>query len=219
MKYKINIVEDEKDLQAVAKSYLEREGYEVTTFDDGNQAMEAIGTGPHLWILDIMLPGMDGFELLKYIKEKNSHTPVIFVSARNQDFDRILGLEMGSDDYLTKPYSPRELVIRTKRILERVYGNTDSENLQYQTYKIDITRRSVTEKNNEIDLTAKEFDLLEFFITHKGQALSREQIIHAVWDNTYFGSDRVVDDLLRRLRKKMPALDIETIYGFGYRLK
>lgn len=222
MSYNIYLVEDEENLNNILTSYLEKEGWIVTSFFNGKDAERTITNQPHLWILDIMLPDIDGYELIRKIKVHNNDTPVIFISARDEDLDRILGLEMGSDDYLAKPFLPRELVIRTKKLLQRIYNNSNSENkynaIKINEYFIDEEKRSVKEKDKEIDLTSKEFDLLMLFIKNPSRAFSREQILNKIWGEDYFGNDRVVDDLMRRLRKKVTKLKIETIYGYGYRL-
>ncbi|HEX6922968.1 MAG TPA: response regulator transcription factor, partial [Bacillales bacterium] len=174
----------------------------------------------HLWVLDIMLPGVDGYQLLKRIKAERD-VPVIFISARDQDLDRILGLELGSDDYLAKPFSAKELVIRAKKLLGRVYESGSQVKTHHVSgYSIDPFKRRVTtdEQGEEIDLTTKETDLLLFLLEYLGETKSRETILHAVWGEDYFGSDRAVDDVIRRLRKKMPRLDLETMYGSGYRI-
>ena len=220
--YKIVIVEDEINLSALTKKYLEKEGYEVDTFVNGEDAVNHLNDGYDLWILDIMLPGdISGYDLIKRIKEINQKTPVIFTSARVEEFDRITGLSMGSDDYLAKPFSNRELVLRVKNILKRVYANNDEKKAnteEFNGYTIDFDRRIVTENNSNINLKSKEYDLLLFLLKNKSKAFSRDQILDNVWGSDYFGSDRVVDDLMRRLRQKMPNLSVETIYGFGYRL-
>ena len=146
----------------------------------------------------------------------DQNVPVIFTSARDQDLDKILGLELGSDDYVTKPYSPKELVLRINNILKRVYAA--SNKIKYENYEIDIDKRIVTHDNKEINLTTLEFDLLYMILKNIGKSYSRDDILNIIWGENYFGSDRVVDDLVRRLRKKMPKLHINTIYGFGYRL-
>ena len=148
---------------------------------------------------------------------ENIIVPVIFTSARDQDLDKIIGLELGSDDYVTKPYSPKELVLRVNNIIKRVYTQT-VEKLRYEVYDIDIEKRTVYNGDQEINLTTLEFDLLMMFLNNRNKSFSREDIISYVWGPDYFGSDRVVDDLVRRLRKKMPELHINTIYGYGYRL-
>lgn len=218
--YKIFLVEDEINLSQIVASYLEKEGWEVQAFYDGKSALAAIDNYPHLWILDIMLPDIDGYQLLRSIKEASPDVPIIFISARDADLDRIVGLEMGSDDYLAKPFLPRELVIRVHRLLERVYKTTQTKNsvITLNPYVLDEDKRIVFKGQDNIELTSKEYDLVLFFAKHKGQALSREQIINHVWGDDYVGTDRSVDDLIRRLRKKMSALHIETIYGFGYRM-
>ena len=217
MSFKIYLVEDDKNLNLILTSYLEKEGWQVSSFLTGEDAKAAINTPPDLWILDIMLPDIDGYHLLQEIKLNYPNIPVIFISARDADIDRVLGLELGSDDYLPKPFLPRELVIRTRNLLERIYGsNTQIQNIP--PYIIDEKSRSVKFENQLIDLTSKEFDLLIYFTKNQGLALSREQILESIWGSDYFGTDRVVDDLVRRLRKKMPKLNIETIYGFGYRM-
>jgi len=218
--FRIYLVEDEINLNQIITSYLEKEGWEVKPFIDGESALKAIEDHPDLWILDIMLPDIDGYQLLRRIKEKTPGVPIIFISARDADIDRIIGLEMGSDDYLAKPFLPRELVIRTHRLLERVYPSTGTQNavINLNPYILDEGKREVRKDDKIIELTSKEYDLALLFAKHKGQALSRDQIINHVWGEDYVGTDRSVDDLVRRLRKKLPDLRIETIYGFGYRV-
>ncbi len=217
--YKICLVEDEIDLSNLIKKYLEHEGFEVTQFFNGNDAMNSVGEiKADLWILDIMLgDDISGYDVIKKVKQNDNEVPVIFTSARDQDIDRIIGLELGSDDYLVKPYSTKELVLRTKKLLERIYAKKNNI-LRYDDYVIDLDRRSVNDIKNEIKLTTLEFDLLVMFLNNRNRSFSREEILTAIWGNDYFGSDRVVDDLLRRLRKKMNKLNIDTVYGYGYRL-
>ena len=217
--YTICLVEDEKDLSNLVKVYLEKASYNVVSFDKGEDAINYIGNQVDLWILDIMLgDDVNGYDVISAIREKNTDVPVIFTSARDQDLDKILGLELGSDDYITKPYSPKELVLRVNNIIKRVYKTRDSKVINYEDYMIDIDKRMVYLDKKEIMLTTLEFDLLLLFINSKNKGFSREEILDAVWGDDYFGTDRVVDDLVRRLRKKMPNLNISAIYGFGYRL-
>jgi two-component system response regulator CssR len=219
LSYRIFLAEDDRNLNAVLTSYLKNEGWQVCSFMTGAAAKAAIKDAPHLWILDIMLPDSDGYQLLREIKESAHQVPVIFISARDADIDRIIGLEMGSDDYLPKPFLPRELVIRARKLLERVYGTRSKPLLlQVKNYTIDEAGRRAYAGYQQLDLTAKEFDLLVSLVRNLGQTLSRNQLLDRVWGSDYFGSDRVVDDLVRRLRKKMPDLHIETLYGYGYRL-
>lgn len=219
MSYKIYLVEDEENLNDILKFYLQNEGLQVTSFLNGQSARNAIDNNADLWVLDITLPDIDGFQLLKEIKEKYKDVPVIFISARDQDIDRIIGLEMGSDDYLAKPFMPRELVIRVQKLLKRVYNNYEVKQvIIIEGYTVDINRRLVKLNDEVISMTSREFDLLLLLINKKGGAVTRAQIINDLWGDNYFGSNRVVDDLVRRLRKKFPDLKVETIYGHGYRL-
>lgn len=216
--YKICLVEDEVNLNNIVKTYLENAGYEVISFYDGKSALAYIGNEVNLWILDIMLgDDVSGYDIIKKMRENNDQTPVIFTSARDQELDKIIGLELGSDDYVTKPYSPKELVLRVNNIIKRVYTKVTAKTY-YETYEIDTERRIILENNQEIPLTTLEYDLVLFFINNKNKSFGREEILKNVWGTDYFGNDRVVDDLIRRVRKKLPKLNINTLYGFGYRL-
>ncbi len=216
--YKICLVEDEVDLAKLVKAYLEKENYEVTCFTKGQDVLDSKDSF-HLYILDIMLQDdVTGYDIIKKIREENSEVPVIFTSARDADLDKIIGLELGSDDYITKPYSLKELVLRVGNILKRTYRKQQQNIKLYGDYKIDVDRRMVFEKEKEIKLTTLEFDLLLLFLDNIHKGFSRDDVLNGVWGDDYFGSDRAVDDLVRRLRKKMPKLNISTIYGFGYRL-
>ena len=215
---KIVLVEDEKDLSNLIKKYLENAGYEVICYLTGEEAIKNVGLDVHLWILDIMLgDDISGYDILKKIRETNEAMPVIFTSARDRDLDKIIGLELGSDDYITKPYSPKELVLRVNNIIKRVY-NKDTKRQVYQNYQIDIEKRIVSLNEENLNLTTLEFDMLYMFVTNKNTSFSREEILNNIWGIDYYGTDRVVDDLVRRLRKKMPGINIDTIYGYGYRL-
>ncbi|MDN9010759.1 response regulator transcription factor [Brevibacillus laterosporus] len=230
--YLVYLVDDETNLLELLRSYLVRAGLEVKTFQSGEEVLAVLDdTKPHLWILDIMLPDIDGYELLRLIRNKWEDVPIMFISARDQDIDKIIGLELGSDDYLAKPFLPRELVIRTQRLLHRTYEKTGlsvtttaqspavyEDWINVSSYFISEKGRLVKENEQMIDLTTKEFDLVLYFIKNQGQALQREQILTAVWGDDYIGSDRAVDDLVKRIRKKMPDFPLETVYGFGYRM-
>lgn len=227
--YRIYLVDDEVHLLQLLQSYLQNAGYDVRTFQNGEDVLRILDEDPpHLWILDIMLPDVDGYEILRRIRQK-SDVPIIFISARDQDIDKIIGLELGSDDYLAKPFLPRELVIRVQKLLHRTYekpplpasgtpSDLSSDWVRIGEYLISEKGRQVKEGNVTIELTTKEFDLIAYFLRHRGNALQREQILTAVWGEDYVGSDRAVDDLVKRIRKKMPGFPIETIYGFGYRM-
>ena len=215
----ICLVEDELSLQELLKTYLEKEGYKVSTFSKGEDVLDLIDQGKSfdLWILDIMLEGeITGYDIIKKIRETNEEVPIIFSSARDESIDKIMGLEMGSDDYISKPYSPKELVLRVNKIIRRTYKN-DYNNIVYNNYNIDLEKRTIKKDEENIDLTTLEFDLLVFLIKNKGKSITRETILNEIWGEDYFGSDRVVDDLIRRLRKKID-IDLNTIYGYGYRL-
>ena len=219
MMYTICLVEDEVDLANLIKTYLEKAGYNVVSFTKGSEAINYIGNDVNLWILDIMLgDDVNGYDIIKAIREKDEEVPVIFTSARDQDLDKILGLELASDDYITKPYSSKELVLRVNKIIKRVYKDENTSTLNYEDYAIDLTKRMVFENGKEIKLTTLEFDLLILFLKNKDKSFTRDEILDAIWGSDYFGSDRVVDDLVRRLRKKLPKLNLNSIYRYGYRL-
>ena len=213
----ILIIEDEEAIADLEKDYLELSGFEVEIENDGTKGLErALHEEFDLFILDLMLPGVDGFEICKKIREIKN-TPILMVSAKKDDIDKIRGLGLGADDYITKPFSPKELVLRVNNIIKRAYRD-DNNRISIDGYELDEEQRKIYADNVEIELTTKEFDLLMMFIKNKGIAFSRDKILENVWDENYFGSDRVVDDTLRRLRKKLPNLNIHTIYGYGYRL-
>ena len=217
--YKICFVEDELDLQSVVKLYLEKAGYEVICFENGSDAINYIGNPVDVWILDIMLKDdVTGYDIIKEVREKDPFVPVLFTSARDQDLDRILGLELGSDDYITKPYSSKELVLRINNIVKRVYQKEKRNILTYLDYVVDLNRRMVSLKGKDIKLTTLEFDLLLLLLNNVNKCFSRDEILSSIWGADYFGNDRAVDDLVRRLRRKMPLLNVGTVYGYGYRL-
>ena len=217
--YRVVLVEDEEALSNVVKLYLDIAGYETICFTKGKDAISYIGNKVDLWILDIMLgDDISGYDVIKAIREKDENVPVIFTSARDQEIDKIFGLELGSDDYMTKPYSSKELVLRVNNIIKRVYKDKSDSNINYEDYSIDLDKRTVEQNSKPIKLTTLEFDLLILFIKNKDKCFSREEILNSVWGSDYFGNDRAVDDLVRRLRKKMPKLNVSTVYGYGYRL-
>lgn len=217
MSKKIVLVEDERNLNDLIRSYLEKEKYEVFAYDNAEDAIECIGESIHLWILDIMLPGKSGYELMAEVKSITPKVPIILISARDQDFDKIIGLEKGADDYIAKPFSPKELLLRVKKIIERCYVTNELINIG--GYTIDSDGHKVYDNNQLLDLSNREYILLMLLYSNMGKPFTRDEILNHVWDRDYFGNDRVVDDLVRRLRKKMPRLQVETIYGYGYRLE
>ena len=166
----ICFVEDELDLANLIKTYLTKAGYQVIHFDKGKDAINYIGKKVDLWILDIMLgDDVNGYDIIKAIREVDEYVPVVFTSARDQDLDKIIGLELGSDDYITKPYSPKELVLRVNNIIKRVYKEKESNQIIYEDYNIDVYKIIVSENNQEIKLTTLEFDLLYLFISNKNK--------------------------------------------------
>lgn len=221
MSYTVFLVEDNQDLNSILQKYLENAGYTVEAFLDGLTAQQKIHAKPDLWILDIMLPDTNGYTLFKEIKEVSPETPVIFISAKNQEIDRVVGLELGCDDYISKPFLPRELIIKTQKLLGQKSGPKPIRNpaIKVSGYTINRENHTIHHEDVSLSLTSKEFELLLFFIDHPNRVFSREQILDRLWGENYFGSDRVVDDTIRRIRKKMPNLPIETIYGSGYRYR
>ena len=220
--YQVYLVESDRQLNHLFLLYLQKEGWEITSFLDGEKALKYIDRTPHIWILDSNLKDIEGYQILNEVKEKYPHIPVILISDRNSNMDRIIGLEMGCDDYLPKPFLPKELVIRTRNLLERTYEGLaqmqNSRTYNISGYIIDEIQRIVLYNSTFINLTSKEFDLLIMLVKNPMRAFSRDQIRKYVWQDELSGSDRSVDDLIRRLRKKLPELRIESIYGFGYRL-
>jgi DNA-binding response OmpR family regulator len=213
------VVDDEPIVREVVVRYLRREGYETLEAADGSRARELLERhDPSLVVLDLMLPGTDGLELCRWIRSR-SDLPVIMLTARGEESDRISGLELGADDYVTKPFSPKELVARVTALLRRS-GRTSTGPLTYGPITIDIDRHHVTLNGEDVRLTAKEFLLLQYLVQHKGRVLSRDLLLSDVWGYQYTGGTRTVDVHVRRLREKLPPLSgaIETIKQFGYKL-
>lgn len=222
---RILIVDDEANIVQTVRAYLEREGYAVQSASDGSAALKLADVfQPDLIVLDIMLPGIDGLEVLRQLRQ-TSDVYVLLLTARADETDKIVGLTVGADDYLTKPFSPRELVARIKAILRRGRGNEPVERaLVVGALRIDPESRQVWKGSQLIDLTTIEFDILHALARHPGRVLSREQLIEQVWGYDYYGDERVVDVHIGRLRKKLAddASDPEiivTVRGVGYRLE
>lgn len=224
-KAKILIIEDEKDIIELVEYNLEREGYHVSAAKSGEEALNLLKTEkPDLVILDLMLPGMDGLEICRIIKQdpKGMNLPIIMLTAKSEEADVVVGLQMGADDYVTKPFSPKVLLARVKALLRRISekGRTD-EVRTIGDLRIDMPKHKVTFKGKAIDLTTIEFNILEFLSRYPGRVFSRDQIMDKVWNEGKFIIDRAVDVHIRGLRKKMnDAADlIETVRGVGYRFK
>lgn len=223
MSYLIGLVEDDENIQNIVSAYLRKAGYEVKVMSTAEEGWNLWKTEPpDMWILDIMLPGMDGYEFCKKIRDE-SEVPIIIISAKDDEVDKIIGLELGSDDYLTKPFSPRELVARVKRLFKRTQlaqtASNDQDRIKVGHLLIYKMERRVFFRGEEYDVTTKEFDLLKLLAEYPNRAFSREEILLKVWGDDYFGSDRAVDDLVKRLRKKIPDIPVDTVWGYGYRLK
>ena len=222
----ILIVDDEKRIRDLIVMYLKKEGYEVTDFDNADKAYEFLQNNEvDLLVLDIMMRGMNGLDLCKKVR-MTSEVPIIFVSARSEELDRILGLELGADDYLAKPFSVRELVVRIKNILRRtnvVVQKKEDNVLSVEDLKIFIEQRIVKVGEEEVALTTKEYEVLKYLVENKGYPLSRDKIIQNIWGYEYDGYDRNVDDTIKRLRKKLKDIEskvkIQTVWGYGYKVQ
>ncbi|MDQ0148086.1 response regulator [Eubacterium multiforme] len=225
---KILIVDDEEHILELLKFNVKNAGYEVITANNGVDALKiAKEEKPTLVLLDLMIPGMDGFDVCKEIKKnrETSNTAIIMLTAKGEELDKILGLELGADDYITKPFSIRELLARIKAVLRRSsIATVDKEELFYENgrFKIDFERHEVSINDEKIDVTLKEFELLEILIKNRGKILRREVLLDKIWGYEYIGETRTVDVHIRYLRKKIEEDDknpklIETIRGVGYR--
>lgn len=223
----IGVVEDDGNIQNIVSAYLQKDGFNITVVDSAEKALELWENNPpEMWILDIMLPGMDGYEFCKKIR-KESDVPIIIISAKDEEIDKILGLELGGDDYLTKPFSPRELVARVKRLFKRTVAQPADEGGSFAVQEEMKAGQLIVLKNErrvfwadeEYEVTTKEFDMLLLFAENVNRAFSREELLVKVWGDDYFGSDRAVDDLVKRIRKKIADIPLETVWGYGYRLR
>jgi len=217
----ILVVDDDKSVVDVAKAALEAEGFQVESASSGTEALDKFRLfKPSLIVLDIMLPGLDGLEVCRRIRAE-SDTPIIMLTAKGEDVDKIVGLELGADDYVTKPFNPRELVARVKAVLRRYEkGLEPARVVRLGDLVIDPASREVTLKGNRLELRRKEFDLLLTLARHKNIVLTREQLLNLVWGYDFYGTTRTVDVHIARLREKLAGSNvvIETVHGVGYRL-
>ena len=226
-KEKILIVDDEEHIVELLKFNLQSAGYEVMEANNGIDALKIANENkPSLMLLDLMLPGMDGFDVCKEIKRNNEmkNTSIIMLTAKGEELDKILGLELGADDYITKPFSVRELLARVKAVLRRTntFSESDSEIYKSKSLTVNFERHEVVVNNNKVDLSLKEFELLQILIKNKGKIFKREVLLDKIWGYEYIGETRTVDVHIRYLRKKIEEDDknprfIETIRGVGYR--
>ena len=228
MKTKILVVEDELSISELIKFNLEKSGYEVVVADTGTMALELVEQFTYsLMLLDLMLPGVDGLVVCRKVKlnNKTASLPIIMLTARNEEIDKIIGLELGADDYMTKPFSPRELLARVKAVLRRSAKDPQAEGeLVVGPLKINFNNYEIFLGITKLELTPKEYELLKLFMTNIGKAYSREQLLEKIWGYDYYGDTRTVDVHIRHLRVKLEgepkvAEAIETVRGIGYRLR
>jgi len=221
---KILVVDDDTHIAELISLYLNKEGYETKEVYNGREAINVFSSySPHLVILDLMLPGMDGYQVCGEIR-KVSSAPIIMLTARSETFDKVLGLEMGADDYIVKPFEPKEMVARVKAVLRR-YEKNDSNTdrlIVYPNLSINQTRYTVVYHGKELDLPPKEFELLFFLVSHPNQVFTREQLLDQIWGYEFMGETRTVDVHVKRLREKMTYGDmwqIKTVWGVGYKFE
>ncbi len=229
----IAVVDDDTYIRELVEACLKKEQYRTAGLASAEEALELWRRDPpDLWVLDIMLPGMDGYAFCQLIR-REAEVPIIMISARDHEVDKVLGLELGSDDYLTKPFSLRELTARIKRLLHRWYRTQEngpglpsataqlapSRSLTFGALNILLEERRIFWNQQEVELTMKEFELLHVLALHPNRAFTREELLALVWGDDYFGSDRAVDHLIKRVRKKMPDLSVEAVWGHGYRFR
>jgi two-component system phosphate regulon response regulator PhoB len=227
MAKRIAIVEDEAELASLIDYNLARNGYQTQVFNGSQSTLKTLEHArPDLILLDVMLPEMDGFELCRLIRQSPvlGRTPVLFLTARSDEVDRVLGLEIGGDDYMTKPFSPRELIARVKAHLRREELDAGPADTTIGPFRLDRTARRVYLRDQELSLTSTEYNLLEFFLTHPGRAYSREQLLESVWGEQRYVTPRTVDVHVRRLREQIEEQPdsprhLTTVRGFGYRFE
>ena len=227
MEHSIYLADDEKSIRELLHSFLTSDGYTVRSFESGDALLEAFRQEPaELVILDIMMPGIDGFAVCKHIREKNNTLGIIMLSAKSQEMDKVNGLMLGADDYITKPFSPSELVARVDAVYRRVSMSSAKQEpeteLRSGPFQLNIRSRSLTRDGQKIDLTQVEFQLMEHFMRNPNVALDRSALLTTVWGDSYFGDDKIVDVNVRRLRMKIEPEPsnpkyLTTVWGFGYK--
>lgn len=230
-KQRILLVDDDPNISHLVRLYLEKEGFDVTESARGDEALEAFNReSPALVLLDVMLPGMDGLQVLKEIR-KTSKVPVIMLTARDETFDKVLGLELGADDYVTKPFETKELVARVKAVLRRAptdvpagaSGDAD-DTLRYPGLTVSLARYEVTYEGHELEMPPKELEVLFYLASHPNMVFTREQLLERVWGFDFFGDSRTVDVHIKRLREKLPECEkygweIHTVWRVGYKFE
>lgn len=228
MAQKIYIADDEKSIRDLVKAFLTREGYEVSTYSDGETLLEECNKCmPDLVILDIIMPGIDGFSVCSALRKINTNLPIIIVSAKDSPYDRVTGITLGSDDYMVKPFLPLELVVRVKALLRRTCNNTnDSSNMpekvKFGDIELEQSYRIAKVREQTLSLTPTEFDFMIYLINNAKRAVSREELLKALWQVDWNTDTRATDDLVKRLRRKLreynSIVSIETVWGYGFRL-
>lgn len=220
MQNKIFIVDDDSNIAELLKLYFEKENYRVSTFVSGQDMLEELDKFmPDIVLLDIMMPKMDGYDVLKELR-KNSKIPVIFLTAKGDTFDKCLGLELGADDYVVKPFDPKEVLARVKAVLRRVSEKCNDDSISVSNLTVDQAQYAVVYHNKTLQLPPKEFELLNFLIKHPNRVFTREQLLEQIWGFDYFGDTRTVDVHIKRLREKFTEDDnweIKTVWGVGYK--
>lgn len=226
MKKRILVVDDEKNIRDLLKFNLENEGYDIVEAKDGKEALKKVKDNIDLVVLDLMLPEIDGINVCKKIRndEKLGDLPIIMLTAKSEDIDRIIGLELGADDYVTKPFNTRELIARIKALLRRISMSSNKEKdkakvINLNDITINVKNYTVTKRDNEVSMTPKEFDLLVYLITNDDEVFSRDKLLKEIWGYEFSGDTRTVDVHVRRLRKKIGENYIKTVRGVGYKFE
>ena len=225
-KTKILLVDDDPNIRQLVNLYLEKEGFEVSMADRGDAALEQFrASAPDLMLLDVMLPGMDGWQVLREAR-KTSNAPIIMLTAKDETFDKVLGLELGADDYIAKPFDMKELVARIKAVLRRFQPqeNADNKALEFPGLSVNISQYAVTYMGRELEMPPKELELLHFLASHPNQVFTREQLLEQVWGFDFYGDSRTVDVHIKRLREKLPGCEqlgwqIRTVWSVGYKFE
>lgn len=222
-KQKILVVDDDVNIAELISLYLTKEGYEVQKVHDGKKGVDSFSTfAPHLVVLDLMLPEMDGYDVCKEIR-KRSNIPIIMLTAKGETFDKVLGLELGADDYVVKPFDPKELVARVKAVLRRFEPKEDQEKqIVLPNMTISISNYTVRYNGEQIDMPPKELELLYYLASHKNQVFTREQLLNQIWGYEYIGDTRTVDVHIKRIREKFKNENewaIKTVWGVGYKFE
>lgn len=227
-KQRILITDDDENIVELISLYLAKEGYEVKSASDGREALAALDSfKPSLIVLDVMMPEMDGYEVCREVR-KTSTTPIIMLTAKGETFDKVLGLELGADDYMVKPFDPKELVARVKAVLRRIDQKNEPQSVKRTTYEglsVNLSNYSVLYKGEEIEMPPKELELLYFLSANPNQVFTREQLLNQIWGYEYYGDTRTVDVHIKRIREKINPEDeglgwnIKTVWGVGYKFE